>query len=114
MNYRNKKLLALAKMAPICFRCGNHNDGTVVAAHANMQSMGKGIGIKAADIPAFVCARCHDEIDGRVKSSPSFSSSSFYRSAEWALAAVKTMRWVLENHDEVFHGNQTSKTDEKH
>ena len=96
--YRNPKLLALAKHAPRCFCCGANNDGTVVAAHANMQSMGKGTGIKAADVVAFACHRCHDDIDGRSK----FYETREDRNAAWAMAAVHSMRWALENHPEVF------------
>ena len=95
MIYRNKKLLALAKHSPKCFCCGATNDGTVVAAHANLQIMGKGMGIKAADIPAFVCATCHDAIDGRSK------AVDFDPEKEWYRAAVLSMRWVLENHPDV-------------
>lgn len=96
--YRNKKLLALAKDAPRCFGCGNHNYGQVVAAHANRQDMGKGVGIKAADIPAFLCGECHDQYDGRIKSDLSKED----RESEWNRAALLSMRWVLENRSDVF------------
>lgn len=97
--YRNKKLLALAKDAPYCMRCRNPNDGTVVPAHANMGIMGKGMGIKAADIPAFLCHHCHDVIDGRERVQ---GMTRDMRDGQWAIAAALTMRWVLENHPEVF------------
>lgn len=96
--YRNPKLLALARIAPRCFGCGTPNDGTVVGAHANMQSMGKGTGHKAADLPAFVCVRCHDAIDGRTSEHKSRSA----RNAAWSEAAIHSLRWALENHPEVF------------
>jgi len=98
MTYRNPKLLALAREAPRCFACGRDNDGTVVAAHANQQSMGKGTGIKAADLPAFVCHRCHDAIDGRTGEHKTRSA----RNAAWNEAAIHSLRWALETHPEVF------------
>ena len=97
MIYRNPKLLKLAKEAPYCFACRSPNTGTVVAAHANMQSMGKGMGLKAADIVAFICHSCHAEIDGTKPGADRAKAQ-----AEWALAAVHSMRWALENHPEVF------------
>ena len=95
--YRNKKLLALARLAPRCFCCGHDNDGTIVAAHANVQSLGKGMGHKAADIPAFVCMYCHDKIDGRI-----IDWCADYSQKEWYRAAVHSMLWALEEHPEVF------------
>ena len=96
--YRNKKLLELARLAPRCFCCGYDNDGTVVAAHANTQEMGKGMGHKAADVPAFVCSYCHDGIDGR----SDLFDNRYERWEAWAVAAIKSMRWALEEHPEVF------------
>ncbi len=95
MLYRNAKLLALAKEAPFCFHCFMPNDGTVVAAHANMQSMGKGTGIKAADVVAFLCQFCHGLIDAG-------SLTRGKKEGMWCRAAVHSMRWALENHSEVF------------
>lgn len=96
--YRNNKLLSLAKDAPKCFMCNRENDGTVVAAHANMGSLGKGIGMKAADIPAYLCETCHSFVDGRIKS----DASQKERNSEWALAAIHSLRWALETHPEIF------------
>lgn len=100
MTYRNKKLLELAKHVPYCMRCRKPNTGQVVAAHANMQTMGKGMGIKAADIPAYLCNTCHDIVDGRVLHPDCTNARD--RNAEWAMAAVHSLRWALENHPEVF------------
>jgi hypothetical protein len=62
MNYRNKRLLELARQLP-CQVCGR-SDGTVAAAHSNRQMDGKGTGIKANDYRiAAMCAACHFEID---------------------------------------------------
>jgi hypothetical protein len=66
--YRNPKLLQAAKYAPHCMvqRCKAENYGQIVAAHSNYVRHGKGKGIKAHDVPAYVCNGCHDVIDGRV------------------------------------------------
>ena len=62
MNYRNQKLLELARMLP-CQLC-NIEDGTVVASHSNQLTDGKGKGIKAHDYRiASLCYNCHYEID---------------------------------------------------
>lgn len=63
---RSPKLLKLAEKCPRCMSCHeeNHNR-SVVAAHSNSLIAGKGMGQKAHDIPAYVCQRCHSEIDGR-------------------------------------------------
>lgn len=66
MNYRSPRILALAKECPKCMSCGAANDGTIVACHSNSQRHGKGMGLKAHDIPAFICSGCHDLLDGRV------------------------------------------------
>ena len=67
MNYRNPKLLKLASKAPRCMNpaCGAMNRGQVVACHSNSLRHGKGTGIKAHDIPAYLCDHCHDLLDGR-------------------------------------------------
>ena len=101
MTYRNAKLLALAKEAPYCFRCRAPNGGQIIAAHANMESMGKGIGHKAADIPAYLCGDCHDIVDGR-KREKDVEITRGALQAEWCRAAVLSMRWALENHPEAF------------
>ncbi len=91
--YRNKKLLELAKVAPKCFRCGADNDGTVVAAHANMQSFGKGMGIKSADWAiAYCCHRCHDIIDGRAG-----KHNRAERNEMWIDAHVRSVGWLFES-----------------
>ena len=62
MNYRNPKLLKLAKDAP-CMNCGIM-DGTIVAAHSNQLRDNKGIGIKSDDYRiAYLCSMCHARID---------------------------------------------------
>lgn len=62
MNYRNKKLLDLAR-GQACVMCGC-DDGTIVAAHSNLLEHGKGKSIKAHDsMTAWLCMRCHSELD---------------------------------------------------
>lgn len=98
MIYRNKKLLALAKEAPHCFRCGEYNMGQVVACHANSHLMGKATGIKAADLPAYMCQQCHDMIDGRTG-----DLSRDEKWLYWCEAAILSMHWALENHPDVLN-----------
>lgn len=64
-NYRNPTILALAQHAPHCMHCGSSNHGEVVACHSNSLRHGKGTGIKAHDVPAYLCRGCHDLLDGR-------------------------------------------------
>ena len=61
-NYRNPKLLKLAKDAP-CMNCGIMDD-TIVAAHSNQLRDGKGTSIKCDDHRiAYLCSMCHARID---------------------------------------------------
>lgn len=64
MNYRNRALLDLARLAPHCMGCWSTNHGDVVSAHSNQGRDGKGMGIKAHDYRiAMICGECHHEID---------------------------------------------------
>lgn len=90
MTYRNRQLLNLANGAP-CMSCGAQ-DGTVVAAHANWSDFGKGMSHKASDAAvAFLCFRCHSEIDQGAK------LSKDERRSKWVEAAVKTWIWLVES-----------------
>lgn len=63
MTFRSPKLLQSAKDRP-CVLCGSV--GTTVAAHSNSQAHGRGFAYKSPDYYiAFLCMRCHDEVDGR-------------------------------------------------
>ena len=84
MNYRNKRVLAHARDQQ-CQGCGSL-DGTVVAAHSNSQRHGKGMGIKAHDIPAYLCSWCHEFVDR------SRTASNEERQAYWMEAARKSYR----------------------
>ena len=89
MSFRSHPLLNLANGAP-CMSCGAE-DGTVVAAHANWSDFGKGMSHKASDAAvAFMCCRCHSEIDQGAK------LSKAERRAKWMEAAVKTWVWLVE------------------
>jgi len=63
MPYRNQKLRDFAKDAPRCMYCLDHNEGQVVLAHSNSLLDGKGMGVKAHDIPAYLCNDCHRRVD---------------------------------------------------
>lgn len=59
---RSRRLLNMAKDQS-CVACGA-KDGTVVAAHSNLQEHGKGVGHKAHDcMSAWLCYSCHSEYD---------------------------------------------------
>ena len=50
----------------------NFNPETVILAHLG----GAGMGLKKHDIHgAFCCSSCHDELDGRVRTSPLFTKN---------------------------------------
>ena len=90
MNYRNPKLLKLAKDAP-CVLCGS-NDGTVVACHSNQLRDGKGTGIKAKDYRiSYMCAAHHNMVDNGK------DLSREERIALWEDAHRKSIGWLFEN-----------------
>ena len=61
-HYRNRKLLQAAK-GEDCKHCGRR-DGTIVAAHSNSRTHGKGLGLKSHDIfIADLCVVCHANYD---------------------------------------------------
>jgi hypothetical protein len=89
-NYRNKKLLNLAKEAP-CVLCGS-NDGTVVAAHSNQLIDGKGTAIKAHDYRiAYLCNYHHFYIDNDK------SLNKEDRRLLWEHAHRKTIGWLFDS-----------------
>lgn len=92
MTFRSKALLDAARDAPECMGCGKHNDGTVVAAHSNRLTDGKGRGIKAADYRvAYLCHNCHSEIDQGAH------MSRAERIEAWEEAHRKTIGWLFES-----------------
>jgi hypothetical protein len=90
LNYRNKKLLEIARKLPCC-HCGRE-DGTVVAAHSNQLRDGKGKSIKASDYRiASLCFFCHSELDqGK-------NLSKQERVEMWEEAHRKTIGLLFEN-----------------
>lgn len=63
MTYRSPKLLKAAHGRPCVLCC---SVGTTVAAHSNSLAHGRGAYHKAPDYySAYLCQRCHDEVDGR-------------------------------------------------
>jgi len=90
LNYRNKKLLEIARKLPCC-HCGRE-DGTVVAAHSNQLRDGKGKSIKASDYRiASLCFLCHSELDqGK-------NLSKQERVDMWEEAHRKTIGLLFEN-----------------
>lgn len=92
MNYRNKKLLQLARECPFCMHCRKVNQGDVVAAHSNQLRDGKGMGIKAHDYRiAYLCNTCHMEIDQGHR----FEKAEKERI--WEQCHRKTIGWLFEN-----------------
>lgn len=87
-NYRNPKLLALANGAP-CSSCGARDD-TVVAAHSDKLRHGKGRGLKAHDIPAYLCYKCH-QIAGGV--TPGYTPEERY--LIFLEAVYNTWLWLM-------------------
>jgi len=82
--FRSRKLLNYAKEYP-CIRCGCDN-GTVVGAHYSgrySQILGKGAGVKAHDLVAFLCSSCHAHFDSYA------DGNDDYRAAEFLLLIVR-------------------------
>lgn len=91
MNYRNRALLDLARLAPHCMcGCGERNVGQVVSAHSNQSRDGKGMSLKAHDFRiAFLGRRCHAEIDQGSR------LSREERIAKWEEAHRRTIGWLF-------------------
>ena len=92
--YRNQALLDLAQLAPYCMNpaCRTQQHGQVVACHSNHLRHGKGRGIKAHDLPAFLCDHCHDLLDGRAGNlTPSEKDALFFE------AFYETWAWIALN-----------------
>ena len=90
--YRNNKLLEILRDAPICFSCGKHNDGTVLAAHSNQGIHGKGRSLKSDDCyVAALCYSCHSELDQGA------NLTREQRVAMWNEACVLTYGWLMKD-----------------
>lgn len=85
---RSRQLLSACREIP-CQHCGAQ-DGTVVAAHSNRGSHGKGRGMKASDqYVASLCHTCHFEVDQGSR------LSHDERAAIWDKAHDRTVRELL-------------------
>lgn len=84
MVFRSRKLLQAANGIP-CVLC--RSIGTTVAAHSNAQEHGRGFAHKPPDYyVAYLCQRCHDEVDGRAG-----SLSKEEKREMWLRAFVRTV-----------------------
>lgn len=89
---RNQKLRDAAQFAPKCFACGCENNyGNMVLAHSNSLSNQKGMGQKADDMPAYMCERCHDLLDGRVQGLTQDEMELMHLKAVYA-----SVKWLIE------------------
>lgn len=92
MTYTNNKLRKDAR-GQTCQNCGAQ-DGTIVSAHANGCSSGKGIGIKASDVlTAWLCYHCHAWLDQGSGMDPTglYHGTRAEKWEMWARAFQKTM-----------------------
>lgn len=84
MTFRSRKLTKAANGRP-CVLCGSV--GTTVAAHSNSLAHGRGAYHKAPDyFVAYLCQRCHDEVDGRAG-----SLTKTEKREKWLSAFVRTV-----------------------
>ena len=99
MTYRNSRLLELAEDKH-CMNCGAH-DGTVVAAHSNLQEHGRGHAHQAHDcFHAWLCWRCHSWLDhGAVSPDPSgvYQATKADKAEMFRRAMDRTQRYQWEN-----------------
>ena len=75
--------------------CGleNPNGDLLCLAHSNALEDGRGAYHKSNDLyGAYLCASCHDEVDGRKGSFSKEDKRLIHRTA-W----IKTMRWWIDN-----------------
>lgn len=90
INYRNRKLLDLARHGTHCMNCGRRRP--CMMAHSNQSRDGKGMKLKAHDYRvALLCLECHMEIDSGVK------YDRLERIALWENAHRKTIGWLFDN-----------------
>lgn len=90
--FRSQTLRDLAAKVPHCMNrdCRAANRGQIVAAHSNESAHGKGLSLKAHDVPAYLCGSCHDLLDGRAG-----HLSREEKSAMFLRAAYASMVWLL-------------------
>lgn len=90
--FRSEKLRKLAAEVETCCGCGAYRPMAIVLAHPNSISRGKGMGTKADDIPCYLCADCHDLLDGRSGHlTPSEKLELYHR------AVTESVSWLLKS-----------------
>ena len=84
--YRSQALRDLAAQVPHCMYsgCKATNRGQVVLAHSNRLQDGKGMSLKAHDVPCFVCGACHRLIDEEGREDIRLDAT--YNSVAWCLS----------------------------
>ena len=87
--FRSQALRDLAAKCPKCMWCGAPNHGQIVACHSNRLRDGKGMGLKAHDVPAFLCSDCHRIVDEDGSRSIQEREQMFFE------AAFHTWTWLL-------------------
>lgn len=90
-NFRSQALRDLASECEECCFCGAFAPQAIVACHPNSLRYGKGIGMKAEDLVAYLCPECHDLLDGRGGTLTRFEKDcmfleAFYASMRWAFS----------------------------
>ena len=95
--YRNQKIKDLADIVPHCmnYSCWKPRDGTIVMAHPNWLRCGKGRGIKAHDLGAYLCASCHKLLDEDSNVPKIDKEAMFFEASWWSTL------WRLQNGYEV-------------
>lgn len=88
--FRSEELRELAAKVPHCMRCGKRNELDIVGCHSNSLSLGKGMGLKAADLLAYACPLCHRVFDGE---EPGYTAEE--RELEWLRAMARSEVWRL-------------------
>ena len=89
--WRSEQIKKLAAKAPHCMRCEARNRGDVVGAHSNSLRDGKGMGLKAHDLVAYLCPACHDLVDERAG-----GWAREDREREFLRAVYRTVLWLLQ------------------
>lgn len=98
MTFRCRKLLDLAE-GKHCMNC-NAMDGTIVAAHSNLQEHGRGHAHQSHDcFHAWLCVRCHHWLDHGKGMDPTgvYADSRDDKTLMFRKAMERTWRFMWEN-----------------
>lgn len=84
--FRSQLFRDLAALVPHCMYsgCKVANKGQIVLAHSNRLQDGKGMSLKAHDVPCFVCGTCHHLIDEEGRDDIRLDAT--YNSVAWCLS----------------------------